>query len=110
MNSKPVFHDLIKFLAEKGYTDDEIAETVSKITQAAFSSLYASAIASFSDDDIKAIEECPTDEDADAKIKELYKEHTGIDPDTKMQELLSTLAQDFLESLESESKNPQGSN
>lgn len=98
---QPVLQDITKLLREKGLSEKQIADVTKQIVQVGYSLLYTKAIAAFSDKDMKAIEDASTDEEATAKIKELYKKHTGLDPD----EEIRMYCKDFAERIQLEAKN-----
>jgi len=70
------------------------------IQKAAFTRMYGNMTASLSEEDLKAIEDCQTDSEADEKIKALYTENTGKNPDSEMQDILDEVAAEYIKELQ----------
>ncbi len=108
MNDQSPNDQVIQILKSQGYTDDQIAKTIGEVATAGATQFYAEAMATFSDEDITAVEKCNTDAEADVMIKQLYRQKTGQDPEQKIQEFMMRFAKGFIEQYEKD-KNPQNS-
>jgi hypothetical protein len=91
------FQQVIDILTQKGWTSEQITQLATELTQASFNKLCAEAVLNFTKEDLTAIENCATDEDANNKIKELYKERTGKDANEEAEKFLDIFAQGFLD-------------
>ena len=100
MNTK--LQQVADILKEKGSSDEQIAQFLAELTKANFAKFYTQAIASFTDEDMAAIEACTTEEQANDKIKELYKLRTGKDAGEEMQKFLDDFAIGFIAEYEKE--------
>lgn len=89
-------------LKEKGSTDEQIAQFLAELTKANFAKFYTQAITIFIDEDMAAIEACTSEEQANEKIKELYKLRTGKDAGEEMQKFLDDFATGFIAEYEKE--------
>lgn len=94
---KTKFNQVIEILEGQGWTEDQIADLTFELSKAAFARLYAEAALYFTDEDLNQIEACQNQEEADKKIKELYRLRVGKDPEEKSQELFNVFADGFLE-------------
>lgn len=88
---------VISSLMYKGHSDEEIASIVSDIAEAAFEQFTKEAMALFSDDDLRAIDACATQTEADDKIKELYSLYAGKDPKEYIDNLITEQAKQYLD-------------
>lgn len=95
----PAVQKVIDALREKGYTDDRIAGVTTEFVKAAFTRFYGDAMAAFSEEDVKAVEDCATDEEASAKIAELYQARTGKNAQEEMGKFVEMLADNYLKEL-----------
>lgn len=103
MDQKTKFAQVIEILRTKGWDDSKITQLTTEITKASFNKLYTEAVSNFTDEDLDAIENCASDEEANNKIKELYRLRTGQDADTELRKFFDIFADAFLAE---NSKNP----
>ncbi|MBI4080903.1 MAG: hypothetical protein HY430_03990 [Candidatus Levybacteria bacterium] len=101
---QPALQDITKLLREKGFSDQQVALFTEQLMKITFAQLYMQAMTTFSDEDIQIIENIAIDKEAHTKIKELYKERTGRDPDEEMQMYVKGLAQRIHQAVEEEQK------
>lgn len=106
MDNRTKFQQVIDVLKGKGYTEDQIAQFTAELTKTGFANLYTEAMALFTEEDMKAIEACATQEEANEKIKALYTLRTGKDAEAEMQKFLDTFSQGFLDQYEKEKSQP----
>lgn len=104
---QPTLQDVVAILQKQGQTDDQITDFVDNLTKAAFTRLYGNLIATLSDQEIDEIEALSDQEQADAKIKELYLKHTGKNPDEELKESLDAFAKEFVEQNQTAGSTPQ---
>lgn len=97
MADKTRFNQVLEVLKKEGYSNERIAKLTADLTKAASAKFYTEAIATFSDEDMKAIEACTSQEEANFEIRTRFAEKTGKNPDIMMQEFLDTFAQGFLD-------------
>lgn len=93
MNKLQQVADILK---QKGSTDEQIAQFLAELTKANFAKFYTQAVTSFTDEDMQVIEACNNDQEANEKIKELYKLRTGKDAQEEMQKFLEDFAIGFI--------------
>jgi ABC-type iron transport system FetAB ATPase subunit len=91
-----ILQPVISHLEKNGATEDQIADIIADLTQAATVTLYSQIMQALSEDDLKQIEEISSEEDADKRIAELYLEKTGAKPEEVMQVYLKKFVDDFL--------------
>jgi hypothetical protein len=92
----------IELLRQQGCTDDNIADVAAELTTASLDLLFSSAMAAFSEEDMQQIEACPTDEEANTKIMELYVLRTGKNPSEQLESFLQTFAKEYIENSKKE--------
>ena len=96
MDNTPNLQKVVEILKAKGWTDEQIANMSSDLMKKASSLLYTSAIATFTEEDMVAIEACETDEDANKKILELFQLRTGKNPQEELNGFLTKFAEEFI--------------
>lgn len=101
-NQKTKFQQVLEILDEKGWSKEKITELTTELAKASFNKFYSEAVINFTDEDLDAIETC-SNEEAEAKIKELYKMRTGKDADEEAAKFYDIFADGFLEE---HAKNP----
>ena len=87
-----ILQPVIAYMEKKGATEDEIANAIADLIQAATIMLYQQAMETFSDEDLQKIEAAPDDETANKLIVELYAQRVG----TPASELLNVFLQEFV--------------
>lgn len=107
MDQKTKFQQVIDILQEKGYTDGQITELAAGLTKESFARLYTEAAATFTDEDINAIEATKTQEEANEEIKKRYTLRTGKNADEETQRYLDTFCQGFLAEYDKEKQAQQ---
>lgn len=95
-NQNPTLENIIEILKNKGWTDEQIVELTNNITKTSFARLYEQALTSFTDEDMKAVEACQTQEEANEKIRKFYTLRTGKDPDQEAQKFVADFCQGFM--------------
>ncbi len=97
------FLQLLETLKQKGWTDEQISKLSEEVAKSTFAKFYTEAVAYFTQEDLDAIEKCPTDVEANEKIKELYKLRTGNDADQEAEKYYTSFAQKFFEEMQKDS-------
>lgn len=92
----PTLQDVIAKLRQDGYSDEEVDTFVQEVTKAAFAKLYADLMTTLSDQEIEEIEKCATQDEANAKIKELYAINTGKDARVELDHFLTDVSKELL--------------
>jgi len=90
---KPVYEKL----KQTGTSDEEIAKIIADLTQAATVALYKEALDTFSDEDLKQIEDAPDDTAANKLIVELYAQRVGTAPTELLNVFFQKFAEKFIE-------------
>lgn len=93
----PKIQQVIEIMRSQGYTDEQISELSAELAKNAYAQLYTEAMASFTEEDLTALDACATDEEANQKIQELYPLRTGQDPEQQVQQFIELFAQNFLD-------------
>lgn len=109
MDQTAPLQQVTDILKKQGQTDDQITEFVNELTKAAFTRLYGNLMANLSDEDVAAIELCKDQEEANAKIKELYQKQTGKNPEDEIKEQIDGFAKDFIAENSKPENTPQSS-
>lgn len=97
MDKKADLAQVVDVLKKEGLSTEQITKIIEDLTKTAWSKFYTESLAVFSPEDLKAIEECTSQEEANFEIRTRYAEKTGKNPDTAMLEFLNTFAQGFLD-------------
>ncbi|MBI4080174.1 MAG: hypothetical protein HY430_00185 [Candidatus Levybacteria bacterium] len=92
----PSLDPVINILKAKGYTDEQIGDTLAQLTKAAFMTMYQNAMSVFTEKDIATIDTCATDEEANQKIMEFYQLRTGNDAQADMNRFLEEFVKNFV--------------
>ncbi len=100
MKPETKFEEMLKTLKQKGWTDEQLASLSEQAARAAFAQFYTQAVAVLTNEDLDAIEKCTTEDQANAKIKELYVLRTGANSDEDAKAFYNTFAEKFIEELE----------
>lgn len=90
------FQEVILVLQQKGWSQDQIAELTTELQKSAFNQFYVEAMAAFTDDDFDQIEKIEDESAAQQKVKELYQERTGKNPDEEASKFFDVFADGFL--------------
>lgn len=96
MNNQTKVQQVVDIMRAKGATEEQIAKFFEDLTKTNFARFYAQAMAVFTDEDMKAIEDCKSDEETNKLIKDLYKQRTNMDAEAEMQKFLDDFAQGFI--------------
>lgn len=96
MDNKTNMQQVMDIMKAKGATDEQIAQFFQDLTKTNFARFYSQAMALFTEEDMKAVEAIPTDEEAHKKIREIYQQKTGKDPEEEMKKFMDDFAQGFL--------------
>ena len=95
--NSPKMQEGVKALHEKGATEEQITQVLTEVNKTAFAKLYAEAMTVFTEEDLKAIEDCVGQEEANFEIMTRYSEKTGKNAQEVMQTYLDIFADKFLE-------------
>lgn len=110
MNStSPKLQSVAKILQEKGATDEQIAQVLTEITKMAFTRLYNEAMDAFSEEDMKAIDACTSQEEASFEIMTRFAKATGKDAQETVRGYLDEFADKFLEDYKKGQNQPPSS-
>jgi len=97
MDSQKILQNVVSSLIRKGLSDEEISNILKNIGEAAFEQFTEEAMQLFSDEDLKLIASCATQDEADEEIKKLYSLYTGRDATEYINYLIAQNAQHYLE-------------
>lgn len=100
--NSPKLNQVVQILQGKGATEEQITQVLTEVNKTAFAKLYTEAMTVFSEDDLKAIEECTGQEEANFEIMTRYSEKTGKNAQEVMQNYLDIFADKFLEEAKKE--------
>ncbi len=87
---------VITILQKEGATEDQIADTVADLVQAATALFYKEAMEVFSEEDIKKIDVCENENQANSVIRGLYEQKMSRKPEEEMDIFLKTFVETFL--------------
>ena len=102
MDEQTKMQKVVDVMKEKGSTDEQVSQFLTELTKSAFARIYTTGMASFTEEDMQAIEACPDQESANEKIKILYNLRTGRSAAEDTQKFLDDFAQGFLAEYEKE--------
>lgn len=95
--NSPKLNQVVQILQEKGATEEQITQVLTEVNKTAFARLYTEAMTVFTEEDLKAIEECTGQEEANFEIMTRYSEKTGKNAQEVMQNYLDIFSDKFLE-------------
>jgi hypothetical protein len=102
------YYIFLKTLKDKGATEEDIMKAIANMNQLATTKLYTEFMALLSEDEIKDIDSCANQEEANSKIATIFKEKTGKDQDQVKIEMLNDIAREYLKATEN-AGNPSNS-
>jgi hypothetical protein len=94
MNSN--LQKVIEILAQKGFTDEQIADFCVDITKAAYMHMHVKMVELLPSEELDRIETL-LDEQADSEMKRLYKEKTGQDVQEELDAFIKKFSNAFIE-------------
>lgn len=97
MDEKTKFQHVLEHLKAKGWTDEQLANLSQELAKTVFNRFYVEVVEKLTDEDLDILEKCSSQEEANTKIKELYKLRVGRDPDEEAQKFYDDFATKFLE-------------
>lgn len=97
MEDKTKFQKVLEYLKGKGWTQEQLGQLTEELSKTVFSQFYTEAVSQLTDEDLQEIENCKNQEEANGKIKELYKKRTGIDPDEQAKKFYDDFSDKFME-------------
>ncbi len=95
--NSPKLDQVTKILQEKGATEEQITQVLTEVAKTAFAKLYTEAMTVFTEEDLKAIEKCTGQEEANFEIMTRYAERTGKNAEEVLQNYYNIFADKFLE-------------
>lgn len=96
MDLPDIYKQIFKILKDQGTTDEAINQMKDGLIKAASDQLYAQALQSLTEEDLKVIDACPNQEEANKEILSRFTQRTGKNPDDVIQEFLQNFAKGFL--------------
>lgn len=96
---------LVFYLMDKGLSNEEIAQVLSDVAEAALEKFTNEAMTLFSEEDRRAIESAPQEDTADEMVRQLYEERSQLKADERIDELVEEQARSYM----SGAKDPSGS-
>lgn len=90
------YKKVFEILKSQGATDEQIAQVVEGMVKAASDQFYADAITSLTEEDMKALDACQNQEEANKEIMQRYAQRTGRNPDELIHQFLVNFAEGFL--------------
>jgi hypothetical protein len=87
-----ILEPIIEILQNEGASEDDIVHTISEIIETSSGILFAKVLEVLTDEDLQAIENCTSDEEADALIIRLYSDKVGATP----QELMDIFYKEYV--------------
>lgn len=89
---------LVFYLMDKGLSNDEVAQVLADVAEAALEEFTNEAMNLLSDEDKKAIEEAQSrsEFDADELVKNLYETKSGNNSDKRLEELIDVHAASYM--------------
>lgn len=96
-----IFADWLAKLKQEGKTDEEIGQLLAGVAKLSALDVYAALMTSLTEDDMKAVEAIPDDEQAKAKMEELFKLRTGLTVDELVAKTQEGFAKGYLKATKS---------
>lgn len=87
---------LVFYLMDKGLSNEEVAQALSDVTEAALEQFTSEAMGFFTEDDKKEIEAAPSGVEADDVIKRLYEERSQKKADERLEQLIEEQATSYM--------------
>jgi hypothetical protein len=87
---------LIFYLMDKGLSNEEVAQTLSDVAEAALEQFTTEAMTLFTEEDKKAIENAQSEAQADDIIKNLYEERAQKKADERLDQLIEEQATAYM--------------
>lgn len=97
MDQKTKFQHVLDVLRKKGWSEENITKLQEELAKTVYTQFYTMAVSSLTEEDLKTLDRCKSQDEANAKIKELYKLRTGLDPDEQALKFYDDVATKFLE-------------
>lgn len=91
---------LVAILKAKGFSDDKIADIGVEMAKNAFMLMYSNGVAAFTEEDVKAIDACETEDKGNEKIAELYALRTGKNVQDDLNVFLTKVAEEYMAAIE----------
>ena len=103
---KSKMQEVIETLKETGSTEEEIQQVLEDVSKMVFARLNVEIMAAFSEEEIDQIEkdsgETPNEEEWEQKVKEMFIQKTGKNPDEMAIEYYEVFADGFLKEYEND--------
>ncbi len=87
---------LVFYLMDKGLSNEEVAQTLSDVAEAALEEFTNEAMTFFTDEDKRTIETAPSGVEADDIIKKLYEERSQKKADERLEQLIEEQASSYM--------------
>ncbi len=100
---------LVFYLMDKGLSNEEVAQTLSDIAEAALEKFTAEAMALFTEEDKKVIDVAQSGIDADDLIKQLYEERSDQKAEERIDQLIEEQATSYMGSFDATSASSNAS-
>lgn len=97
MNQNPDIVKVLELLKEEGESPEDIATVVSEITNAASAKLYLEMMAVLTEEDMKLLDKCETQEESDPLLRSLYAQRSETSPESIVNRFLGTFSQTFID-------------
>lgn len=97
MDSKTKFQEVLEHLKTSGWTDEQLVNLSEELAKTVFNRFYTEVVEKLTDEDLDVLEKCSSQEEANIKIKELYKLRIGRDADEEAKKFYDDFATKFLQ-------------
>jgi hypothetical protein len=106
-SNNPKLQELVALYKQDGHSDEEVASLLEEVTKAVSAKFQAEMIANLSDEDMKEIDKCTSQEEANFEIRTRFSQKSGKNPDDILSQMLTDFSTEFMEKYKSEK--PTGS-
>jgi hypothetical protein len=100
------FNQVVDLLKQDGNTNQQVWEFLAELSQQMTNKVFTDVFTTFDEEDLKKIARSTSPQQANFKIRLLYLNKTGKNPDDEVQDLLDKFSDKFLEEYEKRKASP----
>lgn len=97
MNNNPGLIKVVELLKNEEETAEAIEAVIQQITNAASMKLYLEMTSAFTEEDVKMVEECKTQDESDTLMRQLYTQRTNTSPEGIVNNFLEVFSKTFID-------------
>ena len=103
---KTALETLLAALKADGVANEQLVAVAEQISKASAAKFYTELLANLTQEEVKAVNDLPSQEEADARIKELFFQKTGKSADQVKGEIIADLAKAYLKEYQDKKASP----